>query len=146
MKPVTLVSLLLTAFVFFSHPVSIQAASPNDAATEMLKEFYTRYITEISKNPPSEKKLHSIRKQYCTAGLLSRMKELQLDYDPFINAQDTDDSWIKTLSVKRHPEKGKGFYIVSFSDTESKTTVTITLSVIKEKDDYKIDGIAAREE
>ena len=146
MKPVTLVSLLLTAFVFFSHPVRIRAASPNDAATEMLKEFYTRYITEISKNPPSEKKLHSIRKQYCTAGLLSRMKELQLDYDPFINAQDTDDSWIKTLSVKRHPEKGKGFYIVSFSDTESKTTVTITLSVIKEKDDYKIDGIAAREE
>lgn len=146
MKPVTLVSLLLTAFVFFSYPVRIQAASPNDAATEMLKEFYIKYITEVSKNSPSEKKLHSIRKQYCTAGLLSRMKELQLDYDPFINAQDTDDSWIKTLSVKRHPEKGKGFYIVSFSDTESKTTVTVTLSVIKEKDDYKIDGIAAREE
>ena len=143
MKPVTIISVLLTAFMFFHHPVRTQAASPNDAATEMLKEFYTRYITEISKTSPSAKKLHSIRKQYCTAGLLSRMKELELDYDPFINAQDTDDSWIKTLSVKRHPEKGKGLYIVSFSDTESKTTITVTLSVVKEGDDYKIGGIAA---
>lgn len=143
MKPVTLVSLLLTVFVLLSHPVRIQAASPTDAATEMLKEFYTKYITEISKTSPSAKKLQSIKKQYCTAGLLSRMKELELDYDPFINAQDTDDSWIKTLSVKKDPKKGKGLYTVSFSDTESKTTITVRLSIVKDGDDYKIDGIAA---
>lgn len=143
MKPVTLVTLLLTAFVFFNHPVRLQAASPTDAATEMLKEFYTRYITEVSKISPSAKKLQSIKRQYCTAGLLSNIKELELDYDPFINAKDTDDNWIKTLSVKKDPKKAKGLYVVSFSDTKSKTTITVTLSVVKDGDDYKIDGIAA---
>jgi hypothetical protein len=143
MKPVSLISFLLTVIVFFSRPVCTHAAPSYDAATEMLKEFYTKYITEISKNSPNTKKLNSIRKQYCTAGLLSRIKELELDYDPFLNAQDTDDSWVKTLAVSKDPKKGKGIYVVSFSDSESKEKITITLSVVKEGEDYKIDGIAA---
>lgn len=143
MKSVSLISLLLTAFVFFIRPVQTHAVSGNDAATEMLKEFYTKYITEISKASPNTKKLNSIRKQYCTAGLLSRIKELELDYDPFLNARETDDSWVKTLSVSKESKKGKNIYTVSFSDSETKEKTTITLSVIKEGDEYKIDGIAA---
>ena len=141
MKSKLLISYLALALVLFNCARQAQANAPNDAAVQMLKEFYTKYITEITKTSPSTRKLNSIRKQYCTAGLLSRIKEIEMDEDPFLNAQDADDSWLKTLSVSKDSQKSKGVYVVSFLNNESKEKITARLLVVKDGDDYKIDGI-----
>lgn len=141
MKSKLLISFLALAFVLFNDARPAQANAPSDAAIEMLKEFYTKYITANAKTDVSTKKLNSIRKQYCTAGLLTRIQDPELEQDPFLNAQDVDEDWLKTLSVNRDPQKAKGAYVVSFLDQESKTKTTIKLLVVKDGDRYKIDGI-----
>lgn len=141
MKSKLLILFLAITLGLSTHPLPTHARPANDAAVQMLKEFYTKYITEITKTSPSTKKLNAIRKQYCTAGLLTRIKEIEVDTDPFLNAQDADDNWLKTLSVSKDSQKSKGVYVVSFLDNESKEKITARLLVVKDGDDYKIDGI-----
>ncbi|HEY1163728.1 MAG TPA: DUF3828 domain-containing protein [Chitinophaga sp.] len=141
MKPTLLTSFLIAVFAVMSLSGPAHATAPSDASMEMLKQFYTAYIAEFLKDEPSEKKLHSIRKQYCTAGLLNKIKGAELDYDPFLNAQDADEDWLKTLSVTKDPQRKKDAYIISLVDKDTQTKTTIRLLVVKEKERYKIDAI-----
>lgn len=141
MKPKLLILFLIAALALLNFPMPAHAAAPSDASMEMLKEFYTEYIKEMLKTSSSEKKLHSIRKQYCTIGLLNKIKSAELDYDPFLNAQDVDEDWLKTLSVSKDPQRKKDGYIISLVDNDTKTKTTVKLIVIKEKERYKIDAI-----
>lgn len=141
MKPKLLISCLIAAFALLNLSMPAHAKAPSDASMEMLKQFYTEYIKEILKTEPSEKKLHSIRKQYCTAGLLSKIQSVELDYDPFLNAQDADEDWLKTLSISKDPQRKKDGYIISLVDKDTQTKTTIKLLVVKEKERYKIDAI-----
>lgn len=141
MKPKLLIPFLIAALALLNLTGSARAKAPADASMEMLKQFYTEYITEILKTDPSEKKLKSIKKQYCTAGLLSKIQSVELDYDPFLNAQDADEDWLKTLSVRKDPQRKKDGYIISLVDKDTETKTTVKLIVIKEKERYKIDAI-----
>ncbi|WP_298735473.1 DUF3828 domain-containing protein [uncultured Chitinophaga sp.] len=141
MKPTLLISFLIAAFGLLNFHMPVHAAAPSDASMEMLKQFYKEYIREMLKSSSSEKKLHSIRKQYCTTGLLNKIESAELDYDPFLNARDADEDWLKTLSVSKDPQRKKDGYIISLLDSDTKTKTTVKLIVIKEKERYKIDAI-----
>jgi len=142
MKTKLLTLVFLAAFMCFNLPAPTQAAPSTDAAIEMLKEFYTKYITANARTGVSAKKLNAIRKQYCTTGLLTKIQDLELDHDPFLNGHEADEDWVKTLSVSKAADKTKGLYIVSFSVDESQPKTNIKLLVVKEGERYKIDGIA----
>ncbi|NML40682.1 DUF3828 domain-containing protein [Chitinophaga sp. G-6-1-13] len=134
------VFMLAAACTLFGLRANAQAPVANDSAVTMLKQFYTVYITEGAKMTEDFKKLDLLKKKYCTTKLLYKIKHTELDADPFLNAQDVDGSWVKTLSVNKDPRKEKG-YIVSFRGVESNTKITVRLQVTKEKENYKIDII-----
>lgn len=127
--------MLFSAFSCQSNP-----PSSTDEQISMLKEFYKGYITENAKMPIDFAKVNLMKKKYCTANLLSKIEKEELDYDPFLNAQDSNTEWLKTLSVKKDTN-GSNLYQVSYKDTYSGKLVVIKLIVIKEKGSYKIDAI-----
>lgn len=122
---------------------------------EMLKEFYTIYIKQVADGPAGEsgeQAINAIRKKYCSSRLLKELKKKfengQLDYDPFLKAQDSDTSLLKTLSITKDEHK-ENVYEVSYSyDRLSgnrsemiKETVIIHLTLIKANNQYKIDSV-----
>jgi len=143
MKSKILFLFLAAACIFSNFSCQSQAKASDDGAIKMLKEFYTSYITEGANIESNEEKLESIPKKYCTAKLLAKMKhemeEGEMDADPFINAQDFDIDWVKTLSISKDPQQAD-VYIVSYLDNYSKTRTNIKLHVVKEGAQYKIDA------
>jgi hypothetical protein len=117
-----------------------QTKSSDEQAIKILNEFYSNYIIENSKSQIDQKTINSLKSKYCTSRLLNKIKIEDLDYDPFLNAQDCDAEWLKTLTITRDSRK-PNFYIISFVDNLSNKKNYIRLSVIKEKDTYKIDTI-----
>jgi hypothetical protein len=118
----------------------IQPSSTDKQIVIFLKEFYTNYINENSKMPRNEKNIDKIKRKYCTNNLINKINNEELDFDPFLNAQDCQEEFLKTLSIN----KGAGefdTYVVSYMDDYSKTKITIELTVVIEKDGFKIDSI-----
>ncbi|KAF2328461.1 XAC2610-related protein [Flavobacterium nitrogenifigens] len=107
-----------------------------------IKEFYISYIFENSKNEINPSFINKIKDKYISKKLLqnirNQMENGSLDWDPFVNAQDFYDGWIKTLKVKKD-ESVNNQYIVSYYN--GKEDEKMYLGVIKEKNQYKIDFI-----
>lgn len=90
--------------------------------------------------PLNGKKIDSLKSRYCTKRYLDELSsDDDLDYDPFLKAQDYDIEWLKTLTVNKTPEK-EMLYIVSYYESYKKARTTIRLKIIKEKGSYKIDS------
>jgi len=123
-----------------------QGSSDEKQIIGMLKSFYTEYMTTLSKDDVrlSVKKIHSLQKTYCTQKLLKELPMLseQIDADPFLQAQDSNIEYIKTLSILKS-QKIFNQYIVSYIDIYSpnKIKVIIYLTIVKEKNGFKIDSI-----
>ncbi|WP_431216259.1 DUF3828 domain-containing protein [Puia sp. P3] len=75
-----------------------------------LKTFYTSYILAFNDLPHSAKKLDAIMKKYCDSQLLSKINKKsesgELDYDPFLKAQDVDTASLKTFTFGKRAKKG----------------------------------------
>jgi len=115
-----------------------QNKSSDEEIMSMIKSFYTGYITENVKMPPNGSKIFSLKKKYCTTYLINKINNQELDFDPFLKAQDSNIEWLKTLTVKKNVSK-KGFYIVSYTDNNKQ--IIIKLNVIKQNESFKIDSI-----
>jgi len=122
--------------ISFSSFCKAQNKPSNDSAATMLKQFYTSYITT-----EEESDLAVIRKKYCTKKILNRIaKDEELDADPFLQAQDTDLDWVKTLVINKDAQK-PNVYIVSYVDNYTKKRIVNKLLVVKQGQTYKIDDI-----
>lgn len=112
----------------------------------MLKVFYTGYITELSKPPTldSFKKKDALARKYCTAALFNKIAAQKehgyVDADPYVQANDVDTAWLKTLSFKRDVGKQNG-YILSFTNIPPTYKNIIHLTVLKQGKNYKISAI-----
>jgi hypothetical protein len=124
----------LFAFCFLLISSHCFGQAQNNPTIQMLKHFYRSYMTEISDDNGRmmEKRLDSIRKEYCTPIFIKRLADDSLDYDPLINAQDADKRWLKTLVIKKDTTKPNR-YRVSYSDGYHPTI--IHLKVIEDKID-----------
>jgi len=146
MKSILMSLLLIVGLMFVTNYSYTQPQSgPSDRqALAMLKEFYTAYITELSKWPLNTKKLNEIKKKYCTVSLLNKinaqLESGKLDSDPLLQAQDVDISWLKTLSFNR-TVKRLNTYTVSYLDTASNEKVIMYLTVIKQGEFFKISSV-----
>lgn len=116
-----------------------QTTLPETEISAMLKKFYTDYIEEMSKDFPDTNKLQILKKKFCTPRLLAKLQDRDLDYDPFLNAQDADKKWAENIKIS------KGFtdlqYNVLYYDSFMNRWVTIRLVVLRENNHYKIDSI-----
>ncbi|MDR2917521.1 MAG: YbjP/YqhG family protein [Tannerella sp.] len=102
----------------------------------MLKDFYTHYIIECDKMPVNGQNIVALKNKYFTTEFLKKWDEIELDYDPVLNAQDYNKDWIKTLEINSVPSQ-KDVYEVCYSIKEN----CIRLSVIKKDGIYLIDNI-----
>ncbi|MGM8360736.1 DUF3828 domain-containing protein [Flavobacterium sp. ARAG 55.4] len=118
-----------------------------DAAIQkMLKEFYSVYIKEFTneKIAESERKLDSIEIKFCTKSLLdsisNEFEHNELDYNPFVKAQDASLDWIETLTVSRL-SGSKNKFNVQYLDKYSGNATSIHVTVINEKGIFKISSL-----
>ena len=144
MKTKMLMSLFTLGIILFNM-FSCKSNQPQENTSDeqilgMLKSFYSSYITENAKMPLNIAKIKSIEEKYCTINLLSKLENQELDYDPFLKAQDSNIDWLKTLTIKRDSTK-QDLYNVSYIEIYSNTKVTIKLIVIKQEEFYKIDSV-----
>lgn len=121
-------------------PASAQKANDRQAKIEMLKAFYTEYITANSKAETDGREIDAIKKKYCTAKFL---KELEAaadpDYDIFLSAQDCDIEWLKTLHVE--PAATFNVFRVTYDLGFEDEKALIRPVVAKENGKFRIDGI-----
>jgi len=113
--------------------------SPSDKQVfPMLKRFYTSYILALNSVPGSEKKLDSILTAYCDGRLLKKIKQRteagDLDYDPFLKAQDVDTACLKTFVFGKDPKRTDA-YRFSYVANQGKYKPVIHLIV------NQVDGI-----
>lgn len=137
-----LISFFAISIMLLSGSTYLQAQdnSFDKQALTMLREFYTSYITEISKaGPPNEKKLNALKRKFCTTSLLKKIEKEEMDFDPFLKAQDSDASILKTLAFKKEPQKNS--YVASYVDNNSGNSIAIHLKVINENNALKISSI-----
>lgn len=111
-----------------------------DSVILMLKQFYTSYISEHLKDDVDDQKVNSLKKKYVTEKFLYTLKEAGLDYDPFVNAQDYDENWLKSLRVEEDASSAN-LYRVFLLNGFTGETYCITLQIVKEKGEYKISNI-----
>lgn len=124
-----------------------QAVNQDQETVAMLTNFYTIYIHEYSSNDDvriMELNIDSLLRKHCTANLLDKInKDIQagnLNYDPFINAQDANADSINSLSINVDVNNAN-IYVVSYIDSFSKKKISIKLTVLKTADGPKIDSI-----
>lgn len=117
---------------------TITNISENDGV-KMLKNFYTNYITEMSRPDLNLKKIDSLKSISCSINFIDYLNEEAFDYDPFINAQDCDIDWLNNLTIDKSKEN-QNLYFVCFNknDTDIKC---IKISLKLENEEYKIDKI-----
>lgn len=97
--------------------VGCKTSNTPDKNIEMLHAFYKAYIVEQSKvSNDALAKIDSLKNSYCSAELLAQISRLELDYDPFLSAQDCDEGYLDRMSIGKVEEKAH-IYQVVFNDS-----------------------------
>ncbi len=108
--------------------------------TKMIKTFYTEYIMACVKNSNMDT-MNAIREKYCTKAFFNKIiKEKETDFDLFLNAQDCDVEWLKTLNVMKSSEN-EDKYMVSYINNYDESLIKIDLTVIFEDKSFRISNV-----
>lgn len=74
---------------------------PTDSNIFVIRGFYAEYIGEwLSDDTDFATRIQSIRERYLSSELLDALSAAELDYDPFLQAQDCDGSVLENLTVE----------------------------------------------
>ena len=112
-----------------------------EKAIQTLKSFYTMYMSECSKPDENLDAISSMKNKYLTKKLQGKIKDIDLDYDPIIAAQDCDESWLKTLEITSEAGQ-KNIYDVCYTSSFNNEKNCIKVLVIKDdRENYLIDDI-----
>jgi hypothetical protein len=104
-------------------------------AEQTLREFYAQYITacdEMSDNT-------AIKENFLTKELITKLAEADLEYDPFLNAQDCDKAWVETLEI--NPVSGQGMdgaYRICYDGGD---VICLTLFLVQREGKWQINDI-----
>ena len=136
---------ILYLFIVLLMVKSSAQVGPNAYDKKAIRMLHTFYNVYLSIDPTKDIDEMPIRKKYCTSKFLDKYyyhpKEgEELDADPFVKAQDSDPSWLKTLSVNIDYKNPK-WYIAEYTDLTSFKHVVIHLKVVKQDTRYLIDEV-----
>jgi len=134
-------AIFLFAALMTGSVASSQKANDQKAKTDMLKAFYTEYITANAKVPANEKEIQAILKKYLTTKFLKEYATLSagLDYDLFVSAQEFDTEWLKTLQIE--PSATFNIFRVTYDMGFEDEKALIRPIVAKEGTKFKISGV-----
>lgn len=119
-------------------PVNIN--NQGEPKIEFVENFYKEYITGLSEMPMNFDRVDSIKRSFLTEELYEKLEEQQLDFDPFLNAQDFDDNILEKIAYNEHPEK-IDVVKVSYIDGYTSSTISIFLEVVELANGYRISSI-----
>ena len=114
-----------------------------DSALGMLRRFYAEYIAAWLRNGDNEEGL-AILRRYLTPRLIGRLQrmyaEMELDYDPFLEAQDCDESVLENLRIEKDSVRTDVYRILLW-DNFNREYRKAELLLRHGEDGYRIDGI-----
>lgn len=112
-----------------------KSVNPNDStALVFIRTFYEEYVLAYECNFED-----SVMRKYCRPELIKKLSNKELDYDPFLNAQDFDDNLLKTLDIKKSNDP-QGYYVVSYVGYRN-DNVYIAMSLAEDEGVYKISDV-----
>lgn len=114
-----------------------QDATPlvtDEAPSEFIKVFYAEYLSALATGSTE-----SVIDAHCTPELASRLANSDLDYDPFLNAQDFDENVLKTLEVTQ--SERQEFFVVSYMDSYSNSKVYVAMRLVAAKGGHRISDV-----
>ena len=111
-----------------------------DEGVEYVEMFYQEYISALLEMPMDLKKIETIENNYLSNKLLTQLRNKQLDYDPFLNAQDFEEDIFEKMKFENHPES-TNMVKVSYEDEYTGKIVTLQLELIEDNGSYKINSI-----
>lgn len=121
--------------------LNLQAASEELKHKEdeilLIKSFYNSYIAAACKLPDDVKSIEVIKTKFLTKRFLKELNSSELDYDPFLDAQDCKEDWVKTLKVISDDSKNN--YIACYKYQDSLRCVRLFLT--KQDKYYKINNV-----
>jgi hypothetical protein len=100
---------------------------------ETLENFYNLYVTE---NFSVFKDVNILKNEYFTKEFFDKLNVAKLDYDPVLNAQDRDISWMKTLEINPIADQENAYRVCY-----KKNTICATLFIVKTNGRYLINDI-----
>lgn len=116
MKKITLTILALICFC----GISAQNSSSTNSGMEVLRNFYDK-MYEIIQDDESFQKLYSLKEQYCTKELMDGLSQTiideDLDFDPFIDAQDFTIENMQSLIIEKTDEPD--WFVMHYRGTDS---------------------------
>lgn len=138
-------TLLFIAFQTTNAQDKTESIDHSEEQIEFLEGFYVEYVSRP--DVPDHEKRMSILRKYCTSELVDKILEMwrnrELDYDPFVFAQDNlPISSLNFLKIEKH-RKEKNVYEVSYhylNEDDSERT-RIRLEVINTPKGCKISNI-----
>ena len=153
MKPIIFLS-VVCIMVFSNSCIQAQNTINENGVEIMIKDFYTKYSNIWENTPISvpanvlHEKLDSLAQKYCTKKIRNEAKAWFVNgQDLFTNDYGMDIESLKTLIITKDTSK-VNCYIVCFTTTNSdasgkpvKQNVVLHVSVMKEKEEYKINDV-----
>jgi hypothetical protein len=130
--------------LFFEKPIPV--AIDDSTPLSLLKTFYDAYTMEYCSMPSDLiSRLETLRKKYLTTNALTQFKSVinindmnyLFGYDLLIDYYDFDRLWIPSI---KFIHLDNNTYQMQYTKWENNTT-TITLSVVKQNNKYKINDI-----
>ena len=104
-----------------------------DISISDIRNFYTEYILLQSAEIPDSEKIDSLIIVYCCDSLIQNFKSGIYDYDIFLQAQDCDPAWAKSVVPADNDYCG-----IYYTDSISKTIVCLG---IKQDESGKIKDV-----
>lgn len=111
------------------------------APEAFIKEFYAAYIAANLKMPIDYKQADAIVDASCTPALIAHLDTAEMDFDPFLNAQDVFDAWQNHILVKAHESMPMCFWVHLDDPQNSNASVIVLLQLKQQDNNWKIDQI-----
>lgn len=124
-----------------------QAGAAEQDPQKVSQDFYSWYLSALSKDESPIDEHDPVLNQYVTPQLLQKINVLikspdGMDDDFFLQDQDYSDSWVDQVSVSRFTVDGETASgdVALGKDPEDRQLLLVTMR--KDRDGWKIDDVA----
>ena len=107
----------------------------------MLKDFYEGYLSASLRSPIDYQQTDALIDAHCTAALIQYLDTAELEYDPFLNAQDLSDAWQNNIVIKPHAQMPNTYWVHLDDPKNSNASVIIQVKLKQEAGVWKIDEL-----
>jgi hypothetical protein len=111
------------------------------APEAFIKEFYAAYLAANLKMPIDYKQVDAIVDASCTPSLITYMDTAEMDFDPFLNAQDVFDAWQSHIQVKAHDSMPMCYWVQLDDPQNSNASAIILVQLKQQGNEWKIDKL-----